>query len=236
MRVNGKGASNIGPLTDLVLADQIANALRQAIFTLELPPETPLVERELSERFGVSKSPVRDALQRLAGEGLVQQTAHRGTSVRRITTREADEIYAVREVLESWAAETATPLLEPADLKQIRATLLRSRKAIDRQDRVLLSGINRDFHNSFAEATGNQLLAAMLLSLGNRVRIISIMGWQSRPSMEDEYRQHEAILQAAEAGDGQLAGRRMRDHIHEFRTAFQGVFEDARSAHGGIGG
>lgn len=228
MSRSAQRGSTIGPITDLVLADRISNALRQAIFSLELAPGAPLVERELSERFGVSKSPVRDALQRLSGEGLVQQTAHRGISVRRISAKEADEIYAVREVLEAWAARAATPLLQPNDLKRMRTTLLRSQRAIARQDRAQLAQINRDFHHSFAEATGNELLASMLMSLGNQVRIISVMGWHTRPSMEEEYLQHLGILEAAEAGDADLAGERMEAHIHGFRVAFeQGLFEES---------
>jgi DNA-binding FadR family transcriptional regulator len=73
-----------------------------------------------------------------------------------------------------------------------------------------------------AEESGNQLLAAILSNLADRVRIISLLGWQARPAMEDEYGQHESILEAAEAGDAELAGERMRQHIHDFTTLFQG--------------
>lgn len=217
-----RSTSAISPLTDHVLAERIFNALKQAIFSLELSPGEPLVERELSERFGVSKSPVRDALQRLAGEGLVTQTAYRGTVVRRIEAVEADEIYAMREVLEEWAVQLATPRLTEDDLDKIQDILSRARRTIGRLDgaidRAKLAHINRRFHGAFAEKSGNSLLASTLLKLQDRVRIISVLGWQSRPSMEEEFRQHEAVLSAAVARDSQRAAELMRKHIHAFRA------------------
>ena len=212
----------ISPLTDQrLLTDRVYETLREAIFALELEPGSPLVERDLAARLGVSKSPVREALQRLAVEGLVTQSPYRGTTVVTIGPDEVDQIYALREVLEAFAVELATPRLTRADVERARQILARSEAAIESEDRALLAQVNREFHGLFGECSGNHFLAGTVASLQDRVRVISVMGWRSRPTMREEYLQHAAVLDAAATGDAGQAAAAMRDHIHRFRLAFE---------------
>jgi DNA-binding GntR family transcriptional regulator len=219
--------SAIAPLGDhRALAWRVYDALKQDIFGLILGPGAQLVERDLARRFGVSKSPVRDALQRLAGEGLVIQSDYRGVSVREITFEEADEIYAFREVLEEMAVTLATPRLTDADFIEAVHCLERSQQAMECENAPLVAQINRDFHAVFSKNCGNRPLHDTLANLQNRVRIISVLGWRWRPSMHEDLRQHRDVLDAARRGASDEAGHLMREHIHRFRVAYQ----EARNA------
>jgi DNA-binding GntR family transcriptional regulator len=209
------------------LTDRIYEGIRHAIFSLELEPGSPLVERDLAARFGVSKTPVRDALRRLAGEGIVNQSPYRGTTVRVIDPDEADEIYALREVLEAMAVRLATPNLALADIEAARQCLDQSRAAMEQGDRPLVARINRDFHAIFSQRSGNRALDETLSNLQDRVRLITIVGWRYRPSMREDLAQHHAVLDAAVAGDAEVAGELMRQHIECFRMAYRAGWGDA---------
>lgn len=214
--------------TPQVLIDRVYEALRNAIFSLELEPGQPLVERDLAARFGVSKSPVRDALQRLAGEGLAVQSASRGMSVIRIEPELADEIYSLREVVEEMAVRLATPRLGEDDIAAARAALEESVEARRRNDSARVAACNRRFHDVFIRNCDNRPLAETLLKLQDRVRIISVMGWRSRASMVEEHSQHTAVLEAVAARDARKAGRLMREHIHSSRLGLQVALREAQ--------
>lgn len=209
---------------DPVLTDRVYENLKAWIVEVNVEPGTQLVERDIAARMGVSKSPVRDALQRLAGEGLVSRSGLKGLAVRRLLPEEADEIYALRELLEAFAVELATPQLSPEDHRELRSILDECRLAIDRDDRSRLAALNRRFHGFFAQRSGNRTLAQVLASLNDRVRIISVLGWRRRPSMRTEYQEHLGIAEACISGDTKEAVARTRAHIHAFRSALNEGF------------
>ncbi len=214
--------SAIIPLRDhRVLAWHVYDALKQDILGLVLAPGTQLVERDLATRLGVSKSPVRDALQRLVGEGLVVQSDYHGVTVREISFEEADEIYALREVLEDMAVALATPRMTKDDFAGATRCLERARQEIERENAPLVGQINREFHAVFTKKCGNRPLHETLTNLQNRVSIISALGGRFRPSMYEEWIQHNTVLEAAQRGASDQAGHLMREHIHRFRVAFQ---------------
>ncbi|MGH7922452.1 MAG: GntR family transcriptional regulator [Candidatus Dormibacteraceae bacterium] len=212
--------SSIAPLPrDPALTERVYKVLKAAIVNVDIEPGTQLVESDIAARMEVSKSPVRDALQRLAGEGLVARNGAKGLAVRRLTPEEADEIYAVREVLEAFAVELATPRLSVVDHRKLRAILSQCKDATDADDRATLAALNRQFHGFFAEHSGNATLEHLLARLNTEVRIISVLGWRKRPAMRTEYDQHVAIAEASISGDTTTAMTRVRSHIHEFRIA-----------------
>lgn len=198
------------------LADRVYEALKAAVVNVDIEPGTQLVETDIAARMGVSKSPVRDALQRLAGEGLVSRNGAKGLAVRRLMPDEAGEVYALREVLEPFAVELATPRLSAVDHRELREILAHCKAATDADDRVTLAALNRQFHGFFAEHSGNKTLEELLGGLNAKVRIISVLGWRQRPHMRTEHEQHVAIAEASMAGQVAIATAQMRSHIHEF--------------------
>jgi len=216
----------IATLTELPgLTDRVYGALREAIFSLELEPGTSLVERDLAERFGVSKSPVRDALQRLAGEGLVTQTPFKGMSVRVVGPEEADEFYALHAELEQFAIRLATPLLTTTDLNSMRSALDAAPEAIVHKDLGRLAQINHAFHMIFIRNSRNRVLEETFVSFNGRARVLNAIGWRWKPDLDLELEQHRAIYNAAVATDAELAASLMHDHIDFFRRHFRESWE-----------
>lgn len=215
------GDGEIQPLAQSVMAERIHESLRHAIFSLQLKQGDQLVERELAARFGVSKSPVRDALQRLAGEGLVVQTPHKGISVRTLGPQDAAELYQVREVLEVLAVRLATPRLSREHFDAMRVALGRAERAIEASDRAMLSLANREFHETFSANSGNELLAQTLAGLHDRVRMLAVYGWAAEIDMRSHHGEHVEILEDSARGDSRSAASKMREHIRGGLRAHQ---------------
>ncbi|GAA2408660.1 GntR family transcriptional regulator [Streptomyces glaucosporus] len=185
--------------------------LTHAILTGQLTPGQPLVETELAARFGVSKTPVREALKTLAGRGLVVMSEYKGATVRTVDAAMARSVYDVRLLLEPEALRRT--VAGKADLAGARAALERADAAADRADRSLA---NRDFHRALYLPCGNPLLARMLDDLRDQAALVSTVAWEAVPSWEREAAEHREILARALDGDADGAARLLHDHIEGF--------------------
>lgn len=214
------------PLDDhKILAEHAYEAIKQAILNLQLRPGTQLVERRLAEQFGISKSPVRDALQRLAGEGLVSQTRFSGMTVQSFDPGTVDELYAVREKLEEMAVVLAVPRMTEADLAEARGYLDQADAAMVAGDPQRVASANRHYHLVYGRCSGNRVLDAIVSSMQDRVRIMALLCWSWEKSVgKEEHEQHLAVLEAAEDGDAHRAGRLMHDHIRWFREGYRRAY------------
>ena len=217
-------ATGIKRLTDRrVLTDRVYDILRAAILSSELKPGASLIERELAGRFGVSKSPVRDALQRLAGEGLVVQSSYRGMTVITLGARQADEIFELREVLEPLAVRQAVPVMREEDFAAARTALDGASSAISNGDVRLAIDANRRFHDIFITRCSNQLLEHTLSRLHDQIFLVSTFGWSERALHEQGA--HRSILQAAETRDQELTARMMAAHIQKARQYLRDFYK-----------
>ncbi|MET9828016.1 GntR family transcriptional regulator [Streptomyces sp. NPDC006385] len=190
--------------------------LTQDILTGRLPPGQPLVEIELARRFGVSKTPVREALKTLAGRGLVVMSEFKGTAVRAVDATMARSVYDVRLMLEPEALRRG--VLACSDFPGAQEALDRADAAEDRADRSLA---NRDFHRALYRSCGNPLLVRMLDDLRDQAALVSVAAWESTPSWEREAKEHRRILGRAREGDASGAAHLLHDHIAGFvRRAF----------------
>lgn len=218
--------STLVPLGPQALADRAYEAIKSAILFLELKPGARLVERKLAEQLRVSKSPVRDALHRLAGEGLVVQTPYAGMVVCRFDPGFVDELYEVREELEAMAVKLAIPNLSDSDVDDADDSFKRAVDAIDRDDYVALGRSSDDFHAIFHRRAGNRPLYAMLEGMRDKVRIVTSMNWQSSSAnMKDTHEQHVEIFKLAMDGDEASAIALMRAHIRRGRRDYRGSFD-----------
>jgi DNA-binding GntR family transcriptional regulator len=214
--------SSLSPLgAPRVLTEDVYSVVKDAILRMEFEAGSRLVEVDLADRLGVSKSPVREALLRLAGEGLVVQTPFRGCVVTVPDKNEVDEIYELREELEAMAVRLATPRLTSAVIATARGLLADALEAIERDDRPLLAERNSQFHITFVANSGNRQLYRVLANLQDKVRLSSMLGWRAAATMGTEHGQHSSVLNAAELGDAELAARLMREHIHSFRMRYR---------------
>jgi DNA-binding GntR family transcriptional regulator len=189
----------------------VLEAIKHAILSGELKPGQSLVEAELAQALGVSKTPVREALKTLAGAGLVTMSPYRGAAVRAIDAEAARAIYDLRLLLEPEAVRRT--VRAGGGLDAARQALERADAASSGAERSLA---NRDFHRALYLGCGNPLLAQTLDDLRDQTALVSAAAWQQEPSWRQEAGEHRAILAAATAGDAEQAARLVAAHIGSF--------------------
>ena len=194
--------------------------IKGEILDERLLPRQPLIEAELAAKYGMSKTPVREALLSLAREGLVEMSSFRGGRVRDFTADDAREIYELRELLEPFALRRAVPRLTDGDRRSLRALLDKAQAAAEGGDRRELSRLNGAFHNSLVARCRNEKVIEILAHLQNQVRVMSMRLWNVRATHLREAEQHRAILTAVEAGQADQAAELLGEHISEFRERY----------------
>jgi DNA-binding GntR family transcriptional regulator len=194
--------------------------IKGEILDERLLPRQPLIEAELAAKYGMSKTPVREALLSLAREGLVEMSSFRGGRVRDFTADDAREIYELRELLEPFALRRAVPRLTDGDRRSLRALLDKAQAAAEGGDRRELSRLNGAFHSSLVARCRNEKVIEILAHLQNQVRVMSMRLWNVRATHLREAEQHRAILTAVEAGQADQAAELLGEHISEFRERY----------------
>ena len=195
----------------------VLEAIKHAILAGELKPGQSLVETDLAEVLGVSKTPVREALKTLAGAGLVIMNPYKGAAVRVVDDEQARHVYDARLLIEPEALARA--VTSGHDWLPAHQALHRADHAADQAERSLA---NRDFHRELYAGCGNPLLITMLDDLRDQTALVSAAAWRHEPdwlqtpSWEHEAAEHRAVLQAAEDGDAEGAAALLRGHITSF--------------------
>jgi DNA-binding GntR family transcriptional regulator len=225
------------------LVDELASRIQARVLSGELQRGTWLRQESLAEEFGVSRTPVREALRKLQATGLVEVQPRRGALVRGLTAHEIREAYEVRAELEGLAAELAATRVRAAELERLRdaqalfrqsvASLLAWRKGSGRADPppdayAEWNRGNDEFHLAIQEAAGNRRLAATLADLHRsfpRDLTWIVLGENAR-LLEENAAQHEAILEAIERHDAKAARRRMTEHVRSAGELVTRRFEE----------
>jgi DNA-binding GntR family transcriptional regulator len=207
-----------------LLREKVSRALEDLIVAEGLQPGERLVETELARRLGVSRNPIRESLQLLARDGLVDLTPGRGAQVHLPTPDEVEHVFSVRRLLECEAARLAAHHASPAEVDELRAVVERgSARAEADADAGTLAELNIQLHSAIFRAAGNPVLAQLWHSLEKRVR------WYFAPVARsrglDSWREHEDLIAAIARGDGDRAADLMYAHIDSTYTAFRDRFE-----------
>jgi DNA-binding GntR family transcriptional regulator len=213
-------------------SDVVVAALRESIITGELPAGTPLRQRDLAEEFGVSPTPVREALRRLEAEGLVESDLHRGATVIRASMGPSEENYEIRAVLESLAAKLAAGRIAAAGLarlEQLHGEML----ACPGGDPAL-AGLNRRFHFEIYEAANSPILLALLRLLWSSFPLSS--GPQMARPLAESVAEHGQILDALSRGDAVACERLVREHILAAVRYLPGAESTSAASEGAGGG
>jgi DNA-binding GntR family transcriptional regulator len=203
------GAIKASSRTGLVL-----EALRRGILGGELQAGRPLVEAELASRFGVSKTPVREALKVLSGAGLVTMSDYSGAAVRTVDERLTRNVFEARCLIEPVAVRKSVEAGLPDGGRRAREALDAADGAADEVARSLA---NRDFHRALYADCDNEVLVEVLDQLREQTALISVNAWSRRPSWKDEALEHRRILDAALNGHAEEAAQLVQQHISTFQ-------------------
>lgn len=196
-------------------ADSVYATLREAIVSGLLRPGDGLIEEHIARRFGVSRTPVREALLRLEAESLATRIPRRGLVVHTISEQEMLELYTVRTALDSLAARLAATEATPTERAQLRWINEQLVAATRRGDPEATLRFSREFHTALVSASHNSLLAQFMeqiLSWISRFRSTTHAYPGRSPVLLDE---HQALLEALEAHDGEAAERLEREHMEQ---------------------
>jgi DNA-binding GntR family transcriptional regulator len=207
------------------LADLVYSALRDAIAGGTLAPGSHLREHPLARHFGVSTTPVREALRRLERDGLVSVHLHRGAVVTAFNPREIVSLYEIREVLECRAVRRAA-LARPRDFSRVEELLRESKAVAEKPDQIAFNRVDVAFHRALYEVGGNLQLAELIERVHRQiqgVRARCAIYLPGRPGIS--YAEHQTILAAVKARDADRAEALTRTHILVVRDMVADLLE-----------
>lgn len=198
-------------------ADRVTDVLREAILSGAIPASSWLREEELAEELGVSRTPVREALRRLAIEELVVKTANQGTVVAPMTMEDLLAVYVVRERLEGIAARLAASRATPELVEGLQELQRRMEEAAAQRATSDLARLNIEFHRLIRRAAGNRYLDRFLLQVEHAVRRFPQSTFAVPSRADAALAEHQAIIEAIAAGDAPLAEQRAIEHMRQAR-------------------
>ena len=207
------------------LRDVVFNTLRQAIIKGDLKPGERLLEIQLADKLGVSRTPVREAIRKLELEGLVTMVPRRGTTVLGITKKHLKDVLEIRSALEELALELACRRITPEQYEElVRLEILLEEKQ-DSDNAFELSDIDEKFHEQIYQATNNPRLIQLLANLREqmyRFRLEYMKAKDKRPRLIQE---HQQIIKALKNKDSKAGRKAIYDHIVNQANAILSTLE-----------
>lgn len=201
---------DITPIEQTPLRIQIAEMLRRAIVSGKLRPGSVLVEATLAEQMNVSRAPIREAIQILENDGLVETVAYKGKRVKPLTAREVEETYNLREVFEVMAVRRILQYGRP--VAALWAHCHEMDRAADAGDQDKLTAADEAFHRTLIQVADHDLLLASWNSLYLRIHQIMALRNTVQPNLFDISGTHPPIVRALEAHDVDEAVRLITEH------------------------
>lgn len=192
---------------------EVADRIRDLIEHGDLIPGERISERELCEKFGVSRTPLREALKVLAAEGLVELLPNRGARVMRLTVKMVKDTYDLMGALEGLSGELACQQISDTDIAMICELHEKMLEHYRRRELTDYFRVNQQIHEKILAASDNEILIEMYNNLSHRVKRVRY----SKKMSDDFWRQavddHEEMIQALSQRDGRRLGQILRDHL-----------------------
>jgi DNA-binding GntR family transcriptional regulator len=189
------------------------DSIKRYILDGKLDEGARLTEEFLSTSLGISKSPIREALNRLETEGFIRIEPRRGAYLQDFSTADIYELYDLRNALETHAVNTVE--LSPELINELKQSVRRMRKHLKDNDKASYIEEDMKFHSSLANGTGNGRLCRTMENVQNQIWIFRRKTYDLSSSTASDF--HESIVEALEAGDRARAARAMSDHIGTVR-------------------
>jgi DNA-binding GntR family transcriptional regulator len=227
--VSPSNLPSLATLKDHSLTDVIQREIEVLLFTDALRPGDRINEKQLAERLGVSRAPVREATRALQEIGLVEIIKNRGVFVRTVNLKQIVDIFNIRGRLAELAAAEAARRISDASARDLGSLIDQMQSAATAEDYLTL---NLEFHRQVFRLSDNERLAALDVSLGKEVRLFRLRGLRSKGSTETSNEEHRMILKALQERNSELAGRLFGQHILAGRDRFLSTIEKQDEAQG----
>jgi DNA-binding GntR family transcriptional regulator len=215
-------------------ASKLKQAIEDAVITGEFLPGDRLDENSLAERFGVSRTPIREALLQLGAEGFIDVRPRRGAIVSVISPPRLIEMFETMAELEAACGRLAARRLTPEHDLAMGAAHSACEVAAQEGDSELYYAVNRNFHEAIYRASRNEFLAEQAFSLHKRLSAYRRVQLRARNRVLQSLQEHAAILEAIRAGDEQLAANRLLGHVliqgEKFSDLMLGLAANERAA------
>jgi DNA-binding GntR family transcriptional regulator len=198
-------------LAPRALYEEVAELLRQRIFRRELEPGGWIDEVKIAQEFGISRTPLREALKVLAAEGLVTMKVRRGAYVTEVSEQDLDEVYHLLSLLESDAAAVVATRATETQLRELQALHRELEGAL--QDRDRFFAINERFHMRLLEIAGNRWRNQMVADLRKVMKLNRHHSLLKSGRIEESLAEHRRVMKALEKRDAAAAMQRMQEHF-----------------------
>ncbi|MES2481819.1 MAG: GntR family transcriptional regulator [Pseudomonadota bacterium] len=198
-------------LAPRALYEEVAELLRQRIFQRELEPGSWIDEVKLAQEYGISRTPLREALKVLAAEGLVTMKMRRGAYVTEVSEQDLDEVYHLLSLLESDAAGVVAERASAAELKELAGIHAELEAAVANRD--LFFRINERFHMRLLEIAGNRWRNQMVADLRKVMKLNRHNSLLKSGRIEESLKEHRAVMTALKRRDAAATVRCMREHF-----------------------
>ncbi len=207
------------PIVRRTLHDELLERLRQMIIDGELVPGSKVPEKDLCARFGVSRTPLREALKVLANEGLVTLTPNRGAMIADLTLEDLEETFPVMGALEALSGEMACANITDAEIAEIRTLHEEMVDQYEARDLKAYFGTNQQIHERILAAARNQTLSTLYRGLEGRIRQARYIANMSDLRWAQAVGEHARMLEALESRDGAALAAIMKTHLeNKFET------------------
>ncbi|MCL2346413.1 MAG: GntR family transcriptional regulator [Desulfobulbus sp.] len=201
------------------LYQEVAERLRQRIFAHELTPGTWIDEQKLAEQYGISRTPLREALKVLAAEGLVELKPRRGCYVTELSRQDLDDIFPLLALLEARCALEAVRRAESADIGMLK-TIHERLETAARENRIdAFFEANQEFHRKIQALSGNRRLLSMIQDLRKVLKLSRLHSLSLEGRLQQSLDEHRTIMAAFATGKAEEAERLMHDHLLSGREA-----------------
>jgi len=202
-------------ITSQALYMQVADRLREQIYQNELAPGDAIDEMALCERFGISRTPLREALKVLDSEGLIELIPRRGSFVRRMDIEELNELFPVMVVLEGLCAREAVENCETEDLQRLEKMHEKLESFAEQSDVDAYYEQNFVFHQAIQDLSGNKWLQRVIGDLRKVLRLARHMQLTIPGRLQSSLNEHRQIMQAFKEKDPDLADKNMQNHLKQ---------------------
>ncbi|WP_313953032.1 GntR family transcriptional regulator [Accumulibacter sp.] len=206
-------------IAQTALYQEVAERLRQRIFSHELPPGARIDEQALTLAYGISRTPLREALKVLAAEGLVILRPRRGCFVTEVSEQDLDDIFPLMAMLEARCALEATSRAQSEDLAGLDAIHARLEHFAASNEIERFFEANQEFHSRIQEMSGNRRLRQVIQDLRKVLKLTRLFSLSIDGRLKQSLAEHRVILAAIKAGDAAGAQTAMHDHILSGREA-----------------